>query len=153
MYFHESVCILLLSTHLLLFPKNIQWVLVRPTSFHNIPYFSIEKNFARKLTIALFSFLSLFLSPYNQSCYLLYIFQVNHIRKVHRIHVHGTDIPDTCESFEKLSTDYGIHSRIIQNIKAVGYVTPTPIQMQAIPVMLHVSIQGRNPIQLCIFGT
>ena len=66
---------------------------------------------------------------------------MNHIRNVHRIHVYGTDIPEPCESFDKLSSDYKLHSRIIQNIQSVGYVTPTPIQIQAIPVMLHVSVR------------
>ena len=66
--------------------------------------------------------------------------QMNHVRNLHRIHVYGSDMPEPCGSFDKLSTDYKLHSRIIENIKSVGYVTPTPIQIQAIPVMLHVSI-------------
>ena len=51
-------------------------------------------------------------------------------------------MPEPCESFDKLSSDCKLHSRIIENIKSVGYVTPTPIQIQAIPVMLHVSMSA-----------
>lgn len=64
--------------------------------------------------------------------------QVNHTRNVHRIHAYGTDIPDPFETFDQLKNQYGVHSRIIQNIEAVGYQEPTPIQMQAVSVMLQV---------------
>eukprot|EP00057_Strongylocentrotus_purpuratus_P013182 XP_011667656.1 PREDICTED: probable ATP-dependent RNA helicase DDX52 [Strongylocentrotus purpuratus] len=59
------------------------------------------------------------------------------IRKRNRIHVQGEDIPDPVETFEELQEEYGLHDDIIQNIMRVGYAAPTPIQMQAIPVLLH----------------
>ncbi|XP_053408371.1 probable ATP-dependent RNA helicase DDX52 isoform X2 [Mercenaria mercenaria] len=63
--------------------------------------------------------------------------QINHVRNINRVHAYGTDIPEPVETFEELKAKYNIHSRLIQNIEAVGYKSPTPIQIQAIPVMLH----------------
>ncbi|KAL4237336.1 DEAD (Asp-Glu-Ala-Asp) box polypeptide 52 [Mactra antiquata] len=70
--------------------------------------------------------------------------QINHLRNLNRVHAHGSDVPDPVESFDQLKTEYNIHSRIIQNIETVGYKKPTPIQIQAIPVMLH-----RREIMAC----
>lgn len=52
--------------------------------------------------------------------------------------MHGTDIPDPISTFEELQKEYDLDPRIIQNIKAAGFQTPTPIQMQAVPLMMHV---------------
>jgi len=64
--------------------------------------------------------------------------QVNHFRNQHHIHVYGTDIPEPVATFEQLQTEYGVDARIMLNIKSLGFHTPTVIEMQAIPVMLHV---------------
>uniref|UniRef100_A0A9R1SRB0 Probable ATP-dependent RNA helicase DDX52 n=2 Tax=Cyprinus carpio TaxID=7962 RepID=A0A9R1SRB0_CYPCA len=61
---------------------------------------------------------------------------VNRIRHQNRINVHGTDIPDPISTFEELQKEYDLDPRIVQNIKAAGFQTPTPIQMQAIPLMM-----------------
>lgn len=71
---------------------------------------------------------------YNIDC----VFQVNRIRHQNRINVHGTDIPDPISTFEELQKEYDLDPRIVQNIKAAGFQTPTPIQMQAVPLMMHV---------------
>ncbi|XP_062867326.1 probable ATP-dependent RNA helicase DDX52 [Trichomycterus rosablanca] len=63
--------------------------------------------------------------------------KINQIRHQNRINVHGTDIPDPLGTFEELQQEYELDPRIIQNIKASGFQTPTPIQMQAIPLMMH----------------
>ncbi|XP_072517973.1 probable ATP-dependent RNA helicase DDX52 [Salminus brasiliensis] len=63
--------------------------------------------------------------------------KLNQIRHSNRINVHGTDIPDPLTTFEELQKEYELDPRIIQNIKAAGFQTPTPIQMQAIPLMMH----------------
>ncbi|XP_013416566.1 probable ATP-dependent RNA helicase DDX52 isoform X2 [Lingula anatina] len=63
--------------------------------------------------------------------------KVNHFRRQHRIHVHGTDIPDPIASFEQLKDMHKVNPKILDNVKAHGYNVPTPIQMQAIPAMLH----------------
>lgn len=63
--------------------------------------------------------------------------KVNRIRHQNRINVHGTDIPDPVTTFEELQKEYDLDPRIIHNIKAAGFQTPTPIQMQAVPLMMH----------------
>uniref|UniRef100_A0A8C9U401 ATP-dependent RNA helicase n=1 Tax=Scleropages formosus TaxID=113540 RepID=A0A8C9U401_SCLFO len=63
--------------------------------------------------------------------------KVNRIRHQNRINVHGIDIPDPVDTFEELQEEYQLNPRIIQNLRAAGFQTPTPIQMQAIPLMLH----------------
>ncbi|XP_055082391.1 probable ATP-dependent RNA helicase DDX52 [Periophthalmus magnuspinnatus] len=63
--------------------------------------------------------------------------KVNRIRAQHRINVHGCDVPDPMCTFEELQSEYKLHSRILQNLKNAGLDSPTPIQMQAIPLMMH----------------
>ena len=67
--------------------------------------------------------------------------QANAFRNAHRIYVSGPDIPDAVGSFEQLSSSYSLPSYITKNVTAMGYQEPTPIQMQAIPLMLHVSVK------------
>ncbi|XP_076334890.1 DExD-box helicase 52 isoform X1 [Tachypleus tridentatus] len=63
--------------------------------------------------------------------------QVNHFRKQNKIFVWGADVPDPVASFDQLHSKYGVHQDILQNIQFLGYSTPTPIQMQAIPLMIE----------------
>ncbi|XP_034034282.1 probable ATP-dependent RNA helicase DDX52 isoform X2 [Thalassophryne amazonica] len=63
--------------------------------------------------------------------------KVNHIRSQHRINVHGCDVPDPVCTFEELQSEYRLNPRVLQNIKDAGLKSPTPIQMQAIPLMMH----------------
>ncbi|KAM8977250.1 putative ATP-dependent RNA helicase DDX52 [Pelodytes ibericus] len=63
--------------------------------------------------------------------------KVNHFRNLHKIYVQGTDIPEPVATFEQLHEEYKIHPKIMQNVKDAGFQTPTPIQMQAMPLMLH----------------
>ncbi|XP_027887753.1 putative ATP-dependent RNA helicase DDX52 [Xiphophorus couchianus] len=63
--------------------------------------------------------------------------KVNRIRAQHRINVHGCDVPDPVCSFEELQSEYHLNPRVLQNLKDAGLNTPTPIQMQAIPLMMH----------------
>uniref|UniRef100_A0A671P7X1 Probable ATP-dependent RNA helicase DDX52 n=1 Tax=Sinocyclocheilus anshuiensis TaxID=1608454 RepID=A0A671P7X1_9TELE len=69
--------------------------------------------------------------------YIRKLTYVNRIRHQNRINVHGTDIPDPVSTFEELQQEYDLDPRIIQSIKAAGFQTPTPIQMQAVPLMMH----------------
>ena len=65
--------------------------------------------------------------------------QINHLRNVHHIHVNGDDVPEPVESFEKLLSEYkDIPETLYNNLRQYDFSEPTPIQMQAIPVMLHV---------------
>lgn len=66
---------------------------------------------------------------------------MNRIRSQHRINVHGSDIPDPVCTFDELQSEYHLNSRILQNLKDAGLCSPTPIQMQAIPLMMHVSVE------------
>ncbi|KAL3042880.1 hypothetical protein OYC64_020739 [Pagothenia borchgrevinki] len=63
--------------------------------------------------------------------------KVNLIRSQHRINVHGCDVPDPVCTFEELQSEYRLSPRVIQNLKEAGLSSPTPIQMQAIPLMMH----------------
>ena len=64
--------------------------------------------------------------------------QARALRNAHRIHVVGSDVPDAMESFQDLAGDHQLPPYLLRNIEAAGYVQPTPIQMQAIPLMLQV---------------
>uniref|UniRef100_A0A8C0VLG9 Probable ATP-dependent RNA helicase DDX52 n=1 Tax=Cyanistes caeruleus TaxID=156563 RepID=A0A8C0VLG9_CYACU len=68
---------------------------------------------------------------------LSFALQINRFRNQHRINVQGTDLPDPIATFDQLQEEYKVHPKIIENIQAAGFQVPTPIQMQAIPVMLH----------------
>uniref|UniRef100_A0A7M4EW06 Probable ATP-dependent RNA helicase DDX52 n=1 Tax=Crocodylus porosus TaxID=8502 RepID=A0A7M4EW06_CROPO len=63
--------------------------------------------------------------------------KINHFRNKHKINVQGTDLPEPIATFEQLQKEYKVHPKIMQNIESAGFQVPTPIQMQAIPVMLH----------------
>ncbi|XP_067680629.1 probable ATP-dependent RNA helicase DDX52 [Haliotis asinina] len=70
--------------------------------------------------------------------------KLNKLRKRHKIHVTGTDIPPPFTMFEQLQTQYGLHKTVLSNIYSVGYKEPTAVQMQAIPTMLQ-----RRDIMAC----
>ncbi|KAM8797261.1 putative ATP-dependent RNA helicase DDX52 [Eudromia elegans] len=63
--------------------------------------------------------------------------KINRFRNQHKINIQGTDLPDPIATFEQLQREYKVHPKIMENIQAAGFQVPTPIQMQAIPVMLH----------------
>uniref|UniRef100_I3JB85 Probable ATP-dependent RNA helicase DDX52 n=1 Tax=Oreochromis niloticus TaxID=8128 RepID=I3JB85_ORENI len=62
---------------------------------------------------------------------------VNRIRAQNRINVHGCDIPDPVCTFEELQSEYRLNPRVLQNLRDAGLSSPTPIQMQAMPLMMH----------------
>ncbi|KAM7033447.1 putative ATP-dependent RNA helicase DDX52 [Acridotheres tristis] len=63
--------------------------------------------------------------------------KINRFRNQHRINIQGTDLPDPIATFDQLQKEYKVHPKIMENIQTAGFHVPTPIQMQAIPVMLH----------------
>ncbi|XP_056140976.1 probable ATP-dependent RNA helicase DDX52 [Lampris incognitus] len=63
--------------------------------------------------------------------------KVNRTRAQHRINVHGCDVPDPVSTFEELQSEYRLNPRVLQNLRDSGLSSPTPIQMQAIPLMMH----------------
>ncbi|KAH8372192.1 hypothetical protein KR093_010544 [Drosophila rubida] len=63
--------------------------------------------------------------------------QVLAIRKEHSITVLGKDVPAPITSFNELdAVEYKLLPRLKENILSFGYEQPTPIQMQALPVLL-----------------
>ncbi|XP_033197631.1 DExD-box helicase 52 [Bombus vancouverensis nearcticus] len=75
--------------------------------------------------------------------------KINQFRNHHHISVTGNCIPKPISEFIELSTTYNISQKLIYNITNCGYKCPTPIQMQAIPVML----QGRNVLACAPTGS
>ena len=61
--------------------------------------------------------------------------KINQFRNFHRIHVKGDDIPDPVDSWDKLRLNYGVTEDVLNVLKS-QYNQPTPVQMQAIPLML-----------------
>jgi len=60
--------------------------------------------------------------------------QMNQFRNANNIHVNGTDIPEPINDWSKLVDKYQMSEKVISSIP---YNSPTPIQMQAIPLMLE----------------
>ena len=63
---------------------------------------------------------------------------MNAFRNAHEIHVLGPDTPDVVDSFEWPAKRYRLLPVVMKNVQTAGYPMPTPIQMQAIPLMLQV---------------
>lgn len=53
----------------------------------------------------------------------------------------GSNPPDALETFDEMKTKYGINSQVFDNLFSCGYNIPTPIQMQAIPIMASVCVR------------
>ena len=70
---------------------------------------------------------------------MIFFLQANAFRNAHKIYVNGSDVPDAVASFADLYEHYNLPSYLRRNIASAGYLKPTPIQMQATPLMLHVS--------------
>ncbi|XP_015893193.2 DEAD-box ATP-dependent RNA helicase 57 isoform X2 [Ziziphus jujuba] len=57
-------------------------------------------------------------------------------RKKYNIHVSGNNVPCPLQNFTELSSRYGCRSKLLRNLAELGFKEPTPIQRQAIPVLL-----------------
>ncbi|KAI8096299.1 P-loop containing nucleoside triphosphate hydrolase protein [Halteromyces radiatus] len=63
--------------------------------------------------------------------------EVEEYRKHHRIRVYGTDVPEPFQHFADLSSGiYNMNPKLLKNLYDSKYTSPTPIQMQAIPIMV-----------------
>jgi len=60
--------------------------------------------------------------------------QMNQFRNSHNIHVNGTDIPEPLNDWSKLVEKFSVSEKVVANIP---FTSPTPIQMQAIPLLLE----------------
>ncbi|XP_032680902.1 probable ATP-dependent RNA helicase DDX52 isoform X2 [Odontomachus brunneus] len=63
--------------------------------------------------------------------------KINHLRNLNRISVTGSHVPKLITDFEELKTNYRVPENLINNLKTCNYNYPTPIQMQAMPVLLE----------------
>ncbi|KAJ3275627.1 DEAD (Asp-Glu-Ala-Asp) box polypeptide 52 [Terramyces sp. JEL0728] len=72
----------------------------------------------------------------------------NEWRKKNNIKVYGTDVPHPFKTFEELGERFQFKNYLQKNISSV-YETPTPIQMQSLPVILH----GRDLIACAPTGS
>lgn len=72
--------------------------------------------------------------------FIHFLLQTNFKRNKYNINVSGENVPPPLEHFDEMSKVFGISNQLIQNVKNGGYESPTPIQMQAIPIMLKVRI-------------
>ncbi|XP_015122046.1 probable ATP-dependent RNA helicase DDX52 [Diachasma alloeum] len=62
--------------------------------------------------------------------------KINQFRNSHKIAVVGRRIPEPIASFEELAR-HGVGADLIENLNKCGYKEPTPIQMQAMPILLE----------------
>lgn len=64
--------------------------------------------------------------------------EAKEFRKEHRIKVYGTDVPNPFRTFEDLASPaYNLNPTLYRNLINMKYKTPTPVQMQSIPIMLN----------------
>lgn len=70
-------------------------------------------------------------------------------RTQHNIDIEGEDVPDPITTFDQLTTRYKVKEEIINNLHESGYLVPTPVQAQAIPLML----EGREVISSAPTGS
>lgn len=66
------------------------------------------------------------------------------IRSNHKIYVWGTDFPAPRETFEQIfeKFEHSERAKFVDNLSKFYFASPTPIQMQAIPVMLKVNLHS-----------
>ncbi|KAH6758017.1 P-loop containing nucleoside triphosphate hydrolases superfamily protein [Perilla frutescens var. hirtella] len=57
-------------------------------------------------------------------------------RKKHNIHVSGSNMPSPLQSFAELKSRHSCKSYLLRNLAELGFKELTPIQRQAIPVLL-----------------
>lgn len=60
------------------------------------------------------------------------------MRNANRISVTGSHVSKLILEFDELRTNYQVPVNLLKNMKDSGYILPTPIQMQAMPIMLEV---------------
>lgn len=64
---------------------------------------------------------------------------MNQLRNQNHISVTGRRVPKLIVNFDELKERYQVSETLINNLKSCKYIHPTPIQMQALSVMLEAS--------------
>lgn len=59
------------------------------------------------------------------------------LRRVNRIRVEGSDVPRPIVEFSQLASRYDVSPRLLHQLNQLGYHEPTPVQQQAVPLMLE----------------
>ena len=62
--------------------------------------------------------------------------KINRFRKINHIHIKGSDISDPVDSWDKFRQNYGVTDDLLDILKS-QFPSPTPVQMQTIPLMLE----------------
>ncbi|GAB0099135.1 RNA helicase [Sergentomyia squamirostris] len=60
---------------------------------------------------------------------------VNRLRNKYKISINGADAPPPVETFDEMAQKFSLRMIVTNNLTICGYRDPTPIQMQAMPVM------------------
>lgn len=68
---------------------------------------------------------------------ILTLEEANRFRKQHSIRVYGDDVPYPFVSFTQLTDRFKMKPFLKKCLAEAAYTSPTPIQMQAIPIILH----------------
>jgi ATP-dependent RNA helicase DDX52/ROK1 len=63
------------------------------------------------------------------------LLEVDALRKKHKIKLTGSDIPDPIQSFSDVLT--AENELVLDNLLSSAFLHPTPVQMQAIPLLLQ----------------
>lgn len=62
---------------------------------------------------------------------------INRIRNEHHINVNGKSPVEPIVNFTELNEKYKVSQKLLDNLTKCGYSQPTPIQMQAMPVLIN----------------
>lgn len=59
------------------------------------------------------------------------------LQKMYRIKVQGEHVPMMLDSFEKMKEQLALSDAFMRSVKKAGYERPTPVQMQAVPILFE----------------
>lgn len=59
------------------------------------------------------------------------------IQKAYKIKLEGDRVPEIQDSFKKLKDKYSLSEKFMASVKKAGYVRPSPVQMQGIPILFE----------------
>lgn len=62
---------------------------------------------------------------------------LNLMMKDYKIKIEGDNVPEMLDCFNKMKAKYGLSDSFMQKVKKSGFVRPSPVQMQAIPIMFN----------------
>ena len=63
--------------------------------------------------------------------------RVDQLRDQHQIQVIGEDVPDPLDTFERMKDEFQVPNFLLRNLQKARFTRPTPVQMQAIPLMMN----------------